>query len=102
MTICMNGRVVHIKGDLTLSGVTCGSIDSMAKSLQQIEYSGEKNIRIDCISIRAADISGLQLLYVWMQCARFSGVESELVNLPVNLQRTIKNMDVGHCFPSGI
>jgi ABC-type transporter Mla MlaB component len=99
MTICMEGKVAHLRGDLTYSGMTHGNIDSLVNSLQQIEFGGEKKIRIDCGKIRTADINGLQLLYVWMQCARFAGVEPELFNLPDNLRRIMKKMGVGHCFP---
>lgn len=98
MTICMEGTVAHLRGDLTHSGVTQNIIKLLAVSLQKIESGGEKNIRIDCGRIRYADISGLQLLYVWMQCARFRGVETELVNLPDSLLLTMQRMGFGHCF----
>lgn len=98
MTICFEGTVVHLQGDLTHSGVTHNIINSLAVSLQQIESGGEKSIRIDCGGVRSADISGLQLLYVWMQCARFRGVEPELINLPDSLQQTMQKMALGHCF----
>jgi anti-anti-sigma regulatory factor len=100
MTISMEGAVAHLKGDLTHSGVTRNIINSLAVSLQQIETRGKKNLRIDCGRIRFADMCGLQLLYVWMQCARFRGVEPELVNLPDTLQQTLQTMGLGHCFTS--
>jgi anti-anti-sigma regulatory factor len=83
---------------LTNSGVTHGSIDALEVSLLQIEAGGKKNIRIDCARIRLADICGLQLLYVWMQCVRFRGVEPELVNLSDSLQQAILGLGLGHCF----
>ena len=95
MTIYMEGTVAHLQGDLTSSGVTHGNIDSLTASLLQLN-SGGKKLRIDCGKIAAADVSGLQLLYVWMQCARFRGVEPELVNLPVSLQQSMQGL--GHCF----
>jgi ABC-type transporter Mla MlaB component len=98
MTFFIEGPIVHLLGDLTNSEATHSSIDSMAVSLQQIESGREKNIRIDCGRIVAADISGLQLLYVWMQCARFRGVESELVHLSGTLQQTMQRMGLGQCF----
>jgi ABC-type transporter Mla MlaB component len=98
MKIITKGTVAHLKGDLTHSGVTRNIINSLAVSLQKIVSVGEKNIRIDCGRIRSADISGLQLLYVWMHCARFRGVEPELVNLPVNLQQLMHRMGLEHCF----
>lgn len=99
MIICIEGTVAHLYGNLAFSGMTHGSIDSLVHSLQQIEFGGEKNIRIDCGSIRTVDINGLQLLYVWMQCVRFMGVEPELVNLTDSLRQTLKRMGLGHCFP---
>jgi anti-anti-sigma regulatory factor len=98
MIICTEGTVAHLQGDLTHSGVTQNIIDLLAASLQKIVSGGEKNIRIDCKRIRAADISGLQLLYVWMQCARFRGVEPALVNLSDNLRRTMQRMGLEQCF----
>jgi anti-anti-sigma regulatory factor len=98
MTIVREGTVAHLHGDLTHSGVTNNIISSLSVSLQKIVSGGDKNIRIDCERIRTADISGLQLLYVWMQTARFRGVEPELVNLSENLKQTIQRMGFGCCF----
>ena len=102
MKISTRDTVTHLKGDLTHSGVTNSIINSLAASLQHIVSVGKKHIRIDCRWICSADTSGLQLLYVWMQCARFRGVEPQLINLPVNLVQTIQNMGLGHCFPETI
>jgi anti-anti-sigma regulatory factor len=70
----------------------------MAVSLQKITAERGNKILIDCSGVRIADLSGLQLLYVWMQCASLWGVESELVNLPDRLQQTIHTLGVEHCF----
>lgn len=98
MNIFTKGTVAHLSGDLTHSGVTRNIVKLLAVSLQKIVSVGEKKIRIDCGRIRSADIRGLQLLYVWMHCARFRGVEPELVNLPAKLQRTMQSMGLKHCF----
>lgn len=98
MTTRMKNSDAQLQGDLTDSGVTHSSIDSLAVSLQKIDLGGKKNIRIDCGKVRSADISGLQLLYVWMQCFRFRGVEPELVNLSASLKHAIQKMSIGHCF----
>jgi anti-anti-sigma regulatory factor len=98
MTICIKGTVAHLYGDLTHSGVTRNIINSLAVTLRKIESVGEKNIRIDCGKVHSADFSGLQLLYVWMQCARFLGVEPVLVNLSDTLRQTIQAMGLVHCF----
>jgi anti-anti-sigma regulatory factor len=78
--------------------VTYNIINTLAVVLQKIVSGGDKNIRIDCKGISTADISGLQLLYIWMQSARFRGVEPELVNMSNNLLQTIEKMGFGCCF----
>ena len=98
MAIYSEDTVAHLQGDLDHSGVTHSIVNSLAVSLQQIVSGSEKNIRIDCGKVRTADSNGLQLLYVWMQCARFRGVEPELVNLSDSLQHTMQTMGIGHCF----
>jgi ABC-type transporter Mla MlaB component len=90
MTFSSKGTVAYLQGDLTHSGVTNKIINSLAIFLQQIVSIGGKNIRIDCRRILASDVSGLQLLYLWMECARFRGVEPELVNLPYSLQQAMQ------------
>lgn len=91
MKICMSGAMAHMDGDWTLSGVTESSIKSLSVALQQIEALGSSKLPIDCRYVSAIDTTGKQLLDVWMQCARFRGVEPELVNPPKNLK---------HCFQS--
>jgi len=98
MAIASKDTVAHLQGDLTHLGVTHNIINTLAVTLQEIVSGGDKNIRIDCKGIRTADISGLQLLYVWMQSVRFRGVEPELVNMSNNLLQTFEKMGFGCCF----
>lgn len=98
MKTCTERTVAHLQGDLTQSGVTNNIINLLAVSLQKIVSGGDKNILIDCESIRKADTSGLQLLFVWMYCARFRGVEPALVNLSDSLRLVIKKMGFEHRF----
>jgi anti-anti-sigma regulatory factor len=98
MKICTEGTVAHMQGDLTHSGVTNNIINLLAGSLQKTESGGDRNIRIDCERIHTADISGLQLLYVWMQSARTRGVESELINLSDSMRQSMRRMGFEHCF----
>jgi anti-anti-sigma regulatory factor len=98
MTFCTEGTVSHLQGDLSRSGVTHGSISSLADSLHLIASGHEKNLRIDCGRIHAADMGGLQLLYVWMQCARIRGVEPVLFNLSASLQHAMRMTGLEHCF----
>jgi len=96
MTIRMAGAEARLEGDWTLTGVT-RNLDSLALSLQQLESGSDKKLRIDCGQMKEADISGLQLLNVWMQCVRFRGVEPTLVNVPERLRHAMQVL-VGHCF----
>lgn len=98
MKTLKKATVAHLHGDLTHDGVTDNIINSLAVSLLKIETAGEKKISIDCGKVRSADISGLQLLYVWMQCARFRGVEPRLVNITDPLQQAMLRLGLGHCF----
>lgn len=96
MTICMTGTEAHLEGDWTLTEAT-RNLESLANSLQQMEPGSEKNLRIDCGRINEADIGGLQLLNVWIQCVKFRGIEPTLVNVPKRLQHSMQVL-VGHCF----
>jgi len=100
MKVFTEGTVAHLQGDLTHSGVTHNIINSLAVSLQRIVSGGDKKIRIDCKKTRTADFNGLQLLFVWMQSARFRGVEPELINLPAGLRQSMQRMGFEHCFTS--
>ncbi|HIJ88354.1 MAG TPA: STAS domain-containing protein [Desulfuromonadales bacterium] len=98
MKICTKGDVKYIRGDLTRSGIEQDVINSLSHSLDKVSFGSGNRIRIDCGGVHTADISGLQLLYVWMQCARLRGAESELVNMSANMQNTIHAMGLEHCF----
>jgi len=98
MKIYTKNAVEYLRGDLTRSGVELNIINSLSPSLDKVSLAGDNRIRIDCGGVRTADTIGLQLLYVWMECAKLRGVESELVNLPDGLQNTIHAMGLEHCF----
>lgn len=89
MKISMTGAKVCLEGDWTLTGVT-RNLDSLALSLQQLESGLEKDLRIDCGRMKEADISGLQLLNVWLQCATFRGMKPTLINVPERLQHVMQ------------
>ena len=102
MRIFMEDSKGELHGNLTESGVTGGCIDKLSDSLQQIETCGAKHILIDCRRILSADMGGLRLLYVWIQCARFGGVELELVNLSDCLRQAMLKFGLGPCFPGQV
>lgn len=89
MSIFMTGTDARLEGDWTLSGVS-RNLDSLASCLQQLESGVKKKLRIDCGQMKEADINGLQLLNVWMQCARFRGFEPTLINVPERLRHAMQ------------
>jgi len=98
MKLYTTGTVAHLHGDLTHSGATDNIVHTLAASLQQLGSDGGKSFHIDCGEILSADIGGLRLLSVWMQCVKFRGVEAKLVNLPKRLQQEIERLEPGDCF----
>lgn len=95
MTILISDTEARLEGDWTLTGVT-SNIDSVALSLHQLEPGSKRSLRVDCGQMQETDINGLQLLNVWIQCARFRGVEPKLINVPKRLQHAMQVL-VGNC-----
>lgn len=96
--IFTNGINGQLQGNLTDLRATGSCINSLTDSLQQIEAGSAKKIRIDCGRVLRVDMGGLRLLYVWIQCARFRGIELELVNLSDCLMQVIHNLGLRDCF----
>lgn len=89
MPIRIEGTEAHLEGDWTVSAVE-ENMDSLMLSLERIEAGGSKLLCIDCGQIGKADTCGLQLLTVWLLCARLRGVEPKLVNITANMRRSIR------------
>jgi len=89
MSISMSGSEARLEGDWTVSALVI-NLDSLANSLQQIDSGDKKPLRIDCGQMKDADIGGLQLLNVWVQCTQIRGMEPFFVNVPDNLRNTMK------------
>lgn len=96
MKIRMSGAMAHMDGNWTLTGVTQSSIKSLSVALQLIEPGDLKTLRIDCRNVSAIDTTGKQLLDVWMQCARFRGAETELVNPPRDLKQSFLSLGLSY------
>jgi ABC-type transporter Mla MlaB component len=92
MKIYMSGNIASLEGDWTLSGLTQSTIESMSDALQQIEPRGANTLHIDCRDIISIDTNGLHLLYGWVQCARFRGVEPELIISHNKLQQSFQSL----------
>ena len=84
----MAGMEAYLEGDWTFIGAA-HKIDSLSLSLQQIESRTNKNLSIDCGRVVKADVGGLQLLNVWMECVRMRGVVPTLVNVPNTLKHAM-------------
>jgi ABC-type transporter Mla MlaB component len=97
MKIAAKSTVAQMHGALTHQGVSNNIVKSLAVSLKQAETAGTKSMHIDCRKVCSADTNGLQLLYVWIQCAKFRGVHSILVNLPDCLQQSMMNLGFEDC-----
>lgn len=105
MAIRMEGNDVFLVGDWSISGII-GHIDRLSDILQQFNNLGNKDLRVDCGQINSIDFNGLQILKVWLQCARFRGLEPKMVNLPEGMQRIMlvtgfATSDTGICFEDG-
>lgn len=98
MKFFMKGLVAHLQGNLTYAAVSRHGIDSLTDFFRMLESRGVTCLRIDCGRVRDADIGGVQMLYVWMQCARIRGMESVLVNLPDMLHATLRRLGLDTCF----
>jgi anti-anti-sigma regulatory factor len=91
-----NETAIKLSGHWNLSGVVHQI--GVLPTLNQLESGQEKHFRIDCSEISSVDMSGLQLLQVWMQCLSLHGVKPELINLPEVMQRTIKQLRLERTF----
>lgn len=93
----MAGAVAHLDGDWTMTGVA-DNIESMVLSLGQLQSEGKKSFLINCQAVETTDTSGLQLLNVWMECARLRGIEPKLVHVSDGLLRTINELGFNELF----
>lgn len=91
MAIRMEGSVAHLVGNWTESGVA-ENLDSLMFFLKLSEERGSKLLCIDCGRINGADTGSLQLLNVWMMCARLRGIEPKLVHVNDEMEMTIQKL----------
>lgn len=87
---------IKLSGHWNLSGVV-QQVKSLL-SLHHLKSDMENRYQVDCSEIRSMDRNGLQLLYVWMQCINMRGIKAELVNLPIEMRKTIKKLGLENCF----
>lgn len=86
-----------LSGDWTITGVV-SQVGLLSHSLQKLASGRKKRIHIDCGKINSIDMSGLQLLHVWMELVKMRGVDAQLLNMPADMQHTIRRLGLGHSF----
>jgi len=59
-------------------------------------------VAVDCSGINGIDMSGFQLLYVWLHCIELSGLHPELVNMPEWMRETQEVLGVTQVFDNDI
>lgn len=104
MGVRVEGAEVVLTGEWNIAGMI-GQIDVLSETLQQMNAMGHRVLKIDCKELNSVDFHGLQVLKVWLQCARYRGMEPQLRNLPEWLQRIMlvtdfMPVDSGHCCES--
>jgi len=91
MTISISGAEARLEGDWTL-GTVARNIDELSLSLQQLDTIHDNKLRVDCGLITDADMSGLQLLNVWMMCVSNRGMHPTLVNVPLKMRQDMQQL----------
>lgn len=97
MSVRVAGTVAHLEGDWTMTGVA-DNIESMIRSLNQIESEGRSSFWINCGQVEETDTTGLQLLHVLVESARLRGIEPKLVNVTDGMLRSINEFGFSHLF----
>lgn len=87
----------QLTGDWTIAGVVT-QVDTLTDSLQKLASEQHTDLHVDCASINSIDMSGLQLLHVWLQCAKMRGIKTRLINLPEDMQKAIHNLGLHQAF----
>ena len=86
-----------LAGDFSITGVV-KQLASLTNTLKKLEINQNRKLHVDCTRISRIDMSGLQLLHVWKECARMRGVEPQLINLPEHMHRAIQSMGLERSF----
>jgi len=75
-----SAATTHLTGDWTIAGVV-----QQVSRLTEFEIGCARSgvtVVVDCSGIAGIDLSGFQLLYVWLQCIQLRGLRPKLVNMP--------------------
>ncbi|BCS53967.1 lipid asymmetry maintenance protein MlaB [Geobacter sp. SVR] len=89
----------HLEGDWTISTITQRANSLMEFSTQQSEVVLQGLVvNIDCSGIEKIDVSGLQLLYVWLQCMNLKGFRTKLTNISAAMREMLVRMGLHTIF----
>ena len=88
----------ELTGDWGITGVV-KQLDSLTMTLKKLGPNQNIILHVDCTKINNIDMSGLQLLQVWKECAGIHGVEFRMLNIPDHMHKTIQSVGLGRCFP---
>ena len=80
-----------------MTGVV-NQLDSLNRTLNILDSDQNKILHVDCTKVNNIDMSGLQLLHVWRECAGIRGVELRMINVPDQMHRVIKSVGLGQSF----
>lgn len=98
MDVDITGRIAHLTGNWTRSEMTDSNIDLLACSLKKLRGAGMRNVRIDCGQLNEVDVSGLQVLYIWLRSFKFRGIDLEMVNPPRKLRKVLQGLLIKICY----
>ena len=93
------GVATNLSGDWTMNGISHQVQSLMAISSGVgggVAQTGK--LVVDCSGIKEIDISGLQLLYVWLQCLKIKGLRAELVNFSDGMRSTVQKVGLHKFF----
>lgn len=98
MKVNISGTMAQLMGNWTRTEMTDGNIDSLGVSLQQLKIAGVRNLRVDCGQLNEVDVSGLQVLYIWLRSFRFRGIDLQMINPPRKLRKTLQGLLIRLCY----
>jgi len=87
---------IHLTGDWTITGVVQQVPRLTGLEMRRTCRAG--TVAVDCSGIAEIDLSGFQLLYVWLHCIQLHGLRPELVNMPVWMYEAQKRQGVAQVF----
>ncbi len=91
MTNCAEEIRHQLSGEWTISEID-SQFNSLNETLRKLPLGGKKSVQVDCAGIGSIDMSGLQLIHVWMECAKMQGVTVELMNTPNCMRQSIRQL----------